>query len=67
MHREEDIDNLDGEKKNTNSMSISEYRRSTTSIIMQFIKDYKENSCEKCCNLKRTNNSFKEFPGFMYE
>lgn len=67
MHREEEIENLDGEQVNTNSMSISEYRRNTTAIIMKFLEDYKENNCSKCRNLKRTNNSFKEFPEYMYE
>lgn len=67
MHREEDISNLDNKKANSNSISISEYRKNTTAIIMQFLKEYQTNDCEKCCNLKRTNNSFKEFPRFMYE
>lgn len=67
MHREEDIENLDGNKANSNSKSISEYRKSTTAIIMQFLEDYEKNTCNKCCNLKRTNNSFKEFPEYMYE
>lgn len=67
MHREEEIEQLDGKQKNSNSKSISEYRKNTTAIIMEFLKEYKENTCEKCCNLKRTNNSFKEFPEYMYE
>lgn len=67
MHRQEDIINLENDQINCNSKSISEYRKNTTAIILQFIKDYKENTCQKCGNLKRTNNSFKEFPEFMYE
>lgn len=67
MHREEEIENLNGKRTNSNSKSISEYRKNTTAIIMQFLEDYKDNTCNKCCNLKRTNNSFKEFPEYMYE
>lgn len=67
MHREKDIERFDSKKANSNSLSISRYRKNTTSIIMQFLKDFRKNNCGKCCNLKRTNNSFKEFPEFMYE
>ena len=67
MHREKDIESFDSKKANSNSLSISRYRKNTTSIIMQFLKDFRKNNCGKCCNLKRTNNSFKEFPEFMYE
>lgn len=68
MHRKEEIINLGkNAKDNSNTKTISEFRKNTTSIIIQFIKDYKENKCKKCCNLKRTNNSFKEFPEYMYE
>ena len=67
MHRETEIDTLDGKKINSNAESISEYRKKTTAIIMQLLEDFRVNTCNKCCNLKRTNNSFKEFPEYMYE
>lgn len=50
-----------------NTSTIKMYRKKTTSIILQFLKDYAEDICEKCNKLKRTNNSFKEFPEFYYE
>ena len=68
MHRNQDIQNLGISKlPNTNSVSIKEYRKKTTAIILQFIKDFEQNTCSKCCNLKRTNNSFREFPEYWYE
>ncbi len=68
MHRSQDIAKLGNTAfPNTNSVSIKEYRKKTTAIILQFIKDYKENTCSKCRNLKRTNNSFREFPEYWYE
>lgn len=66
LHRESEIDKmLDTQIENTNSIKI--YRKKTTSIILQYLKDYIDDTCEKCHNLKRTNNSFKEFPEFYYE
>lgn len=59
-------DTIENQKQN-HGCSIKEYRKNTTNIILQFLKDYKANSCEKCGNLKRSNNSFKEFPEFYYE
>ena len=68
MHRNQDIQNLGISKlPNTNSVSIKEYRKKTTAIILQFIKDFEQNTCSKCSNLKRTNNSFREFPEYWYE
>lgn len=68
MHRNQEIEKMnDSTLPNTNSLSIQEYRKRTTAIVLQFIKDYSDNTCAKCCNLKRTNNSFREFPGAWYE
>lgn len=68
LHRKQEIDSLGNTKSdNNNSCSIKEYRKNTTAIILQFIKDYKQNKCNKCSCLKRSNNSFKEFPEFWYE
>ena len=66
MHRESEINSL-GKEINNNATSIKTFRKNTTKLVLQFIKDYKKNCCTKCSNLKRTNNSFKEFPEFMYE
>jgi 5'-methylthioadenosine phosphorylase len=68
MHRENDIKQLNKNTKvNSNALSIKEYRKNTTAIILQLLKEYKNMECNKCCNLKRKNNSFKEFPEMFYE
>lgn len=48
------------------NMSIKDCRKHTSSIILNFLKNYKTNTCETCGKLKRKNNSFREFPDFFY-
>ncbi len=59
---------LDGKNAvNPYNKSIKECRVNTSSIILDFLKNYKNNKCEVCGNLKRKNNSFKQFPLSFYE
>ena len=67
LHREDVISNIETCNSNLHSKTIREYRKNTTAMVLQFLREYSINKCEKCARLKRTNNSFKEFPGFMYE
>lgn len=47
--------------------TIRSCRKRTSKIILQFLKDYKKNSCKICCKLSRKNKDFREFPDTFYE
>ena len=66
MHREKAA-TASTTKNEENSSNIKTYRRNTTALIMQFIKDFSSNKCTHCQHLKRINNSFREFPDYVYE
>lgn len=47
--------------------TIKSCRERTSKIVMQFIKDYKNNKCEICNKMSRKNTDFREFPDYFYE
>ena len=54
-------------KANAYTMSIVDCRKRTSTIILNFLKNFKKDECNICSNLKRVNNNFKEFPEQFYE
>lgn len=66
LHREQAA-LTDSEGSKVNSNSIKEFRKKTTALIMQFIKEFQDSDCHHCQHLKRINNSFREFPDYVYE
>ena len=54
-------------KANAYSMSISDCRKRTSLIILNFLKKFSNDKCNVCAKLKRVNNNFKEFPKEFYE
>jgi purine nucleoside phosphorylase len=46
---------------------IKELRKKSTKLVLETIENLKKDSCDICCKLKRTNNSFKQFPEEFYK
>ena len=66
--RKDYVDNLKvNKKKNQYVETIKSCRERTTKIVLQFLKDYKEESCPVCFKMSRKNNNFREFPDYFYE
>ena len=66
--RKDYVDNLKvNKKKNQYVETIKSCRERTTKIVLQFLKDYKEESCPVCSKMSRKNNNFREFPDYFYE
>lgn len=57
----------ENKEKNAYVESIASCRKRTTAIILQFLKDYKEETCSSCAKMSRKNNNFREFPDYFYE
>jgi purine nucleoside phosphorylase len=54
-------------KKEKHTNLIKEMRIKSSQIVLNFIKSYIKYDCPTCNKLKRTNNSFKQFPEVFYE
>lgn len=54
-------------EKSAYTESIASCRARTTKIILEFLKNYKNEECPSCRKMSRKNNNFKEFPNFFYE
>lgn len=66
--RKDYVDNLKvNKKKNQYVETIKSCRERTTKIVLQFLKDYKEEDCPVCSKMSRKNNNFREFPDYFYE
>ena len=66
--RKDYVDNLKvNKKKNQYVETIKSCRERTTKIVLQFLKDYNEESCPVCSKMSRKNNNFREFPDYFYE
>ena len=66
--RKDYVDNLKVNKKKSQYVeTIKSCRERTTKIVLQFLKDYKEESCPVCSKMSRKNNNFREFPDYFYE
>ena len=66
--RKDYVDNLKvNKKKNQYVETIKSCRERTTKIVLQFLKDYNEESCPVCSKMSRKNNNFREFPDCFYE
>ena len=66
--RKDYVDNLKvNKKKNQYVETIKSCRERTTKIVLQFLKDYKEEDCTVCSKMSRKNNNFREFPDYFYE
>ena len=54
-------------KTNDNTLTIKEYRKKTTSVVLQMLREYHSFSCSQCEMAKRTNRSFRKLPDWYYE
>ena len=66
--RNEYIDGLEkNEQKKQYVESIKSCRERTTKIVLQYLKDFKDDDCPICKKMSRKNNNFREFPDKFYE
>lgn len=66
-YRENEIKKIQDGKKSENSMNITQCRKRTTEMILEFLKTSNKDTCTSCQNISRKNTSFREFPAWCYE
>ena len=59
--------NIAKNSTNKHTNLIKNLRKKTTSLILETIKNTTKFKCETCNKLKRSNNSFKQFPDEFYK
>lgn len=63
----ESTSNSNLKEESNNGEIITNCRKKTSALILEFIKNYKSKDCTNCNHINLKNNSFKQFPNSFYE